>query len=190
MNLDFVEIICHTFDFWFKSWNLMLWAINFMWINTVNTDRYAVDLILTMTMLMFTACLTFLLDAVPIVYRIKRIFIIVATVLLFMIILSAYFTYDDILYNPFEAYKFKYTEISLKSTFLGSYSNILLFVAKPLFGDIFRWIAANYKCKDHKTQDEGDKTRDIAIGDTYERLFTVYKRPKVAWEDPVTKPMF
>ena len=42
----------------------------------------------------------------------------------------------DLLYNSFEKYNFKYTQISLKSMFMGSYCNIVLFIAKPLFGDI------------------------------------------------------
>ena len=29
MNLDVIEIIIHTFDFGFKSWNLILWLISF-----------------------------------------------------------------------------------------------------------------------------------------------------------------
>ena len=143
-------------------------------------------------------CLTaFLVDAISIVYQIKRILITVVTCFLAVAVTRQYFIYPDVLYNPCEKYNFKHAQISLKSICIGSYCNIILFMANPLFADVKDWFKllvkdAKYNCKDDHDHDHDsncDNTKhDHYNGDKdnhkgFERLVSVYAKPKVKWNN-------
>ena len=193
MNIDVISIIFHTFDFWFKTWNLILWLITFFCIHIIKTDRYIADLMFSAIGLSMAAMAAFLLDAIPIAYKMKQFILICVTFCYILILIFSYFTYPEVLYNPFEKYNFKhtYTQISLKSTFMGSYCNIVLFIGKPLFTDIkdmLKPVVKRIKCKQDKNDsntkkgsNNKNKTNNKNNNDT-ERLVCVYKRPKIKWD--------
>ena len=183
MNIDVLKIVLHTFEFWFKLWNLVLWSMSFIWINTMTTDRYVSDLVFTTTCLILGAMCFLLLDALPISYQFKRMLIILAIFAGIVGSIGAYFNYSDVLCNPFKKYHFKHTQISLKGIFVGSYFNIILFVAKPLFGDIKDMLKPFVKMIKYKYKnDTGVRTNNKRCHDHInERLVCVYKRPKIRW---------
>ena len=90
-----------------------------------------------------------------------------------------YFTFDDVIYNPFEKYHFKHTRISVKSLLLGSFSNMTLFAAKPLLADVMRWVWKIW-CQESKFKDNDSDSNEKQ---GFERLVSVYKRPKVKWQN-------
>ena len=115
MNFDVIEIIVHTFDFWFKLWNMVLWLVSFFWMNIVTSDRYLVDLTALAISISMGTLTASLLDAIPIAYKVKRIVTLVVTVGFILGLILSYFGYTDVLYNPFEKYNFKHTQISSKN---------------------------------------------------------------------------
>lgn len=177
-NLNIIKIVLNTFEFWFKVWNAAIWAVSIIWINIVTTDRYVVDIIATILSVFTVATFLALVDAIPLSYKTKRIILGIGSCMCCVAIVGAYFSYEDVYYNPFEEYNFQHSQISLKSMFLGSYINIALFTVKPLLADGCRWMLAKCNCG-------VNITRPGANGNSqkYERLLTVHKRPKVKWND-------
>ena len=208
MNFGIIFLIFHTFDFWFKIWNLLLWQISFAWINFQTTNRSILDLIMTMVSVMIGFTVTFLVDAIPLKYRLKRIgTAIVAFVCLIGLILT-YFTYDNLFVNPFAEqsgnindnnsdnsngdYSFQHSKISVKSVFLGAYSNLIIFICKPILGDLAKWLQNKWKynCSCYAT-DEYDiddmdspavrRLTTLSETQALERLVSIYKQPRLKW---------
>ena len=171
MNIHLINIIADTFNFFFKVWNLFLWLISFVWI-ALNASRRLEDTIISAFVVCLTFLLLFLLDAMPLKHKLKR-KIVIAFVLLYVpLAIWQYFYYNDIFYNPFESYNFQHTRISIKSVFLASYSNILLFIAKPVLREITLWFHTRLHCIHiHSTMTDSN----------FEPLVTPYKRCKVKW---------
>ena len=179
MNFEVIQIVCNTFDFWFKLWNLLLWSISFLWINIVTTDRYIAELIITSLGMIIPTVAAFFIDGMPMLYKVKRILIVVITIFYGIFCVIMYFTYQDVLIHPFEKYNFKNTQISLKSMFIGSYGNIILFFAKPLFYDINDMLKLLVRLVTFK--DIHDQAVDRQSNGS-ERLVSVYKKPKIKWK--------
>ena len=95
----------------------------------------------------------------------------------------SYLTYDNLYINPFESYNFEQTRMNIKDLFLGSNANIVLFIAKPMLGDVARWFLIKCeKCTSEasnnntaNTVNTRQKSKDI------ERFVTLYKRSNVKW---------
>ena len=178
MNLDIIEIATKTFDFWFKMWNLMIWDICYGWIYFETTDRRISELIGTILTVSAVVLAFSLMDAIPLKYKLNKIIVGAALCFYLGFFVRAYFIAQDVYYNPFGKYNIKHTRISLKSTFLGAYINIALFVGKPVLIDISKWFVGKI-CKYRVTGKNATNVNKIAI--EYERLFSIYKRPKVKW---------
>ena len=192
MNLNMINIIRNSFDFWFKMWNLVIWEFSYICINIKIEHDTVIDLIIQVLSSVITFCAIFTIDAVPVKYSIKRKTLFIIAIILSFFIIVRYFTYDDYLYmNPFESYNFKYTKMSVKSLHLGAYTNIVLFVAKPMLGDGARWLSARCclcctnKDKKKSTNRErvfGTNVKNVDKGNNdVERSVLLYKRSKVKW---------
>ena len=195
MNIIVTKIVMNTFDFWFKLWNSILGEICYMWLslymrhdggsNATSKDRYMFGNIVDICAILVAFCILFLFDAIPIKRNIKRTITFIAVLLNTCAGIWIYFKYDDVHYDPFDKYNFDYTRISIKSLLLGSYGNMILFIAKPIFGDIYRFCLNNYKSKsgsglrahDHDRDIHNDKKKTMNL----EKLMFVHKRPKIQW---------
>ena len=180
MNLDIIKIATNTFDFWFKMWNLLMWNICCIWIyfETTNDDRQVSELIAPLITVSGAVINFSLMDAMPLKYKLKKIIVAAAVCFYFGFFIRSYFFVEDVYYNPFGKYNFKHTQISLKSTFLGAYLNIALFVGKPVLTDISKWCVGKLcKCIVVETNTSASKETQVQ----HERLFSIYKRPKVKW---------
>ena len=187
MNFYILGALSNSFDFWFKTWNLILWEICYCWINITTTDRHIFDIIVTMIGMASACSGLFAVDAIPVSYKIKRNGLIAFLILFSAFLIMAYFTYDDVFYNPFESYNFEHTRISLKSVYLGAYTNALLFVGKPILADTIRWIfircgcvcvgARNANINDMRDDDTSSSTINIKP----QRMVSLYRRCKVNW---------
>lgn len=89
-------------------------------------------------------------------------------------IINIYFYNIDYQWNPLD---FEYSQISFKSIRLSSLINIALFVAKPLFGDLMRYLRGIVCHKDNSST----LTAAIVKQAEYQRCATVYKRPYSQW---------
>ena len=176
MNFDMIKLICNTFDFWFKIWNTVIHVICFIWINIQTSSRPLLDLIVLATPFVITAVCFAMADSVPLKYKIKKFILSTWTFMYSFNMIRVYFSYQDVYYNPFEKYNFKYSQVSLKSMFMGSYVNIILFVSKPLVADAYYLLLA--KCTGHSNSNSNNADNS---GTQHERLLTIHKRPKVKW---------
>ena len=181
MNFSIMIITRNTFDFWFKMWNLLAWQVSFAWINFSTTNRSAVDLIATMFTVALVFPTLFLLDAVPSKYKRKRAILVSFAMFFGVAIISAYFSYEDVYYNPLKAYNIQQATISLKGIFLGSYVNMLLFIAKPALGDIGRWTLKQYtKACGYDKNLQGVNKKGVKKH-KFEHLVSIYSRPQIKW---------
>ena len=114
----------------------------------------------------------------PIKYKIKRKIVSMYIILFVPFVIGQYFLYEDVFYNPFEHYNFTHTRFSVKSVFLGSYVNMLLFIAKPIIIDITRWFQRLTGCTKVKHSDSSLSSSN----QQFERLVCPYKRCKVKWQ--------
>ena len=88
-----------------------------------------------------------------------------------------YFYAKDFEWNPFD---FEYSQISFKSIILSSIINLIIFVSKPSFNDIMRYLKGKIgKCKLLSKSN----TKIINKKRDYQRCGTVYKRPYLKWYD-------
>ena len=188
MNLMVAKIVINTFDFWFKLWNLVLWEIGYVWLamhrTSTNKDGTILGYIVGMCIVWVIFCVLFLFDAIPMKRNIKRTITFIIVVLNTYAVVYIYFIYDDVYYNPFEVFHFNHTKISMKSLLLNSYGNLILFIAKPIFGDIYRLCldrSASVKFISGATHHCKDKDKGKGKTTNLEKLTSVYKRSKIQW---------
>ena len=184
MNLDIIEIIYNSFDFWFKIWNLIIWEFSYMWINIKSENRIAIDWILGMLSAVVSFLTIFTIDALPVDYKIKRKALFSIALIFLYLIIVRYFTYDELYIHPLGSYSPKHTRINVKSLFLGSYANIVLFVAKPVLGDVGRWLLRKYLQYTQNIRFQSDNDNDNDNDNDkqqVERFVSLYKRSKVKW---------
>ena len=150
LNLTLFRIICKTFDFWFKVWNLFLWLND----NTISSseDGHIADFIFKKIVVLILFGTLFCLDAIPIKYHFKRMLLIIYLCRFIPYVITQYFVYDDISYNPLQKYNFKHTSISIKGVYLGSYVNLVVFVAKPVVVDLIKWLKQKLTVKSNNKQ--------------------------------------
>ena len=154
-NIFILKLITNTFDFWFKSYNLMLGIIAIQ-VRNLNLFNYNISrgstfssfgMIMIQTALICTALTLFCVDAIPASINIKRIIIALISLMMTWYIVALYFNGEDYQWNPFDAYQFKYTQISFKSVIISSGTNLIFFVGKPIFADLIRYFRKSKKFK-------------------------------------------
>ena len=183
-NITIVGLIGNTFDFWYKVSNSIIFLVA-LWtmmeyFRKYSAIEFACQTTANIGALLVNICL-FLLDAVPVSINIKRMAIIVYVIFAVYESIEVYFFYQEFEWNPFDS---KYTQISFKSLLLSSYGNLIVFVAKPIFGDMVRYLKKNIKGKS-KLSIASYKNPNIPphdCQDDYQRCSTVYKRPYLKWK--------
>ena len=201
-NLMMIDLILKTFDFWFKVYNILTLIIA-IWVRAVHTDPTTVSMATSLRVLNFVCGITFnvstimvilllfVLDALPLSIKIKRIFIAAFVVLVSIFLTVIYFNYQDFQWNPF-GNKFQYTQISFKSLMLSSWFNLMIFVGKPVFTDVARFLRKSklvnvinvcncHRETDTKTVNNHDRSLSAAVNENTYRCGTIYKRPWVKW---------
>ena len=185
MNLDILYYLRNSFDFWFKMWNYVTWQLSFIWLNIHNGEQDYTTLIINFLCILTSFVTIFSIDAIPMRYHVKKKCLGILVLLFSFNIIFGYLTYTDIYFNPFAKYNFEKTRISVKDLHLGAWSNILLFVAKPLLGDALRWVFSQYlHCTSkgaHTTRKTSDKENEQNNANGVERFVSLYKRSKVNW---------
>ena len=185
LNFRVMKIILDTFDFWFKMWNMVLWLISLIWINieaSPHSDDNVIGLVTSEILLTIgTAlgcCLVFFIDAIPMGYQLKNYMSISGATLIFAQMISGYLRYKDVRYNPFNESFDQFTTISLKSIHLGAYFNIGLFTLKPILSYVLRKMYNKIYSRQPKSIIKSNESKR----GHYDRLITVYKRPKIQWQ--------
>ena len=87
-------------------------------------------------------------------------------------IVHAYFSYDDVLWNPLESFNFQHTEISFKNLYMSSLLNIVLFMSKPIFSKIARCVRDRGKIR---SSNESGNNHSVKMN--LERCALIHKRP-------------
>ena len=100
---------------------------------------------------------------------------------------QCYFFGDDITWNAFKDYGLEQTNISLKSLYLSSMTNISLFMAKPLFRDIKkvikRCLCMSYPCDRDSNSGYAGQGNNSIENDDCQRCFILHKKLYVKWKN-------
>lgn len=127
---------------------------------------------------LFTFIVFFLLDAFPLSKSFKRIITIIVVIFCCVQFIEIYFMLPDYQWNPFT--DFEYFQVSFKSIILSCFSNLIIFIAKPICSDAMRFvrrfmlltnkmISDMCRCSIHttsaSTKDHGDKGDNGDNGD-------------------------
>ena len=207
-NLLMIDLILNTFDFWFKVYNLFT-LILAMWVHANNTDPVGIEVEASLGVLksvsavlyyvssIMVILILFVLDALPLSMKIKRVFIVAFVVSVSQLLIVIYFNYPDFEWNPLgnsNNDKFKYTQISFKSLMLSSWFNLMIFISKPIFSDVMRFlirtkskfskcnsikICRNQNDSDTTTKGSHDTNLSDALNENTYRCGTIHKRPWV-----------
>ena len=147
-NMIIIRLITHTFDFWFKVYNLVLLFVS-MWIRASHdeTARIAqfnkenifawIATIVSLLALFGIAVDLFLIDCLNLSIKTKRFVVSVGVICLCFNVTSVFFYSADYKWNPFN---YEYTQLSFKSTLISSYINLIIFISKPIFSDLMRYL--------------------------------------------------
>ena len=166
----------------------------------------------TLIELIFISFTFFCVDAIPISINMKRILFALLSLLFTRFIVVQYFYGEDYDWNPFDEHHFKYTKISLKSVVISSGINVILFMGKPMFVDLIRYVKKSTKLKcscninlnsesndtgiDNKSNndDKHDQSKthinqhnDNDMDYDLTRCSTVYKRPFIKWNNLIVE---
>ena len=182
-NISIVTFIIQTFDFWYKMYNLVIWIITLYFVDRGSSIAY---FILSSIVLVCVYLFLFILDATSISTKFKNMCIILVVLYGTYVCLFVYFFADDTQWNPFKKYNFEFTNVSFKSLFIGSQSNLCLFILKPILSQIVRKMR---KCAIHKQKNKKEEKNYNTIASTInkhnddirQRSYVLYKRPYVHW---------
>ena len=190
MNIIVCKLIFETFDFWFKVYNVLILVWSF---TVLKSDSNSTAIItpqlgqayhifydsLWVINAMIISLALFIVDALPISSKTKRISIGLTGIYCFGEVVYAYFYYQDYTWNPFN---FEYSVISFKSIYLSSGSNISLFVLKPVLSDVIRIVKKRISDSTRGNKKSGiNNSIDINDKNNYERCSSIYKRPYIKW---------
>ena len=204
-NIKIMFLIFETFDFWFKIFYVLLNNIaSYQLLIHNNSQQNASDFVFYLYLIIlvtsgwpvfFTA---FIYDAIMMPNKtVKYIFVILITLLMCYFVIYIYFYFEDVFWNPFKSYNIKETKISLKSMFISSYVNIILFQLKPVLSPIVtrlkrklkRWRkqlrSGNKNVSSNGNSDGDSSSENIQNGNgkQHEQCGLIYKRPKLEWQN-------
>lgn len=180
-NIEIVYLIIQTFDFWFKLWNLVLFAISILILfnyGIYHWPAYFQICVISTTLCIF--CVLFIIDSINIANnKVKNGIIIFIAMYCVYQTVQSYFTDPDILYNPFQRYDIDESQISFKSVFMSSLTNLGLFIMKPVLSKVAKKILIQSKiCNFKRMQNAGPNNNA-----KYDRCGLIYKRPKLHWNN-------
>ena len=143
-NITIITLITNTFDFWFKVCNVIV-LYTASWIRKYNLARVHIfsskRALISEVSIQFgyfvIIFVLFVFDAIPLSIKTKRIAIVIFTIITTALIVEFYFAGQDFEWNPFNI---EYTQISFKSVVLSSWTNLIIFVAKPVLSDATHYL--------------------------------------------------
>ena len=146
-NKTILNLVFHSFEFWYKMINyitivtgVIIYGVNNSESSYWNSNSVLLgyEIIVWTTAFCVYICV-FIIDAICMSLRIKRLVLIVVALYAMYIGISWYFGEKDIFINPFSSYSFgKYTQISVKSLIVSPQINLSIFVLKPIYTQMFR----------------------------------------------------
>ena len=189
-NKIILRLIINTFDFWFIVWNLLNMHISRAIIGVLENDpiyyKIARSASATVAILLAVIIDGVYIERHPMVTKkILRILVI-----LFYVIfnVSVYFHVKDVTWNPFEKYGIKESQLSFKSLYLSSVSNVALFAFKPMFKDAIKLCYRIRSAMSHvigNLNENENLTSDIrqsrVPSKDYEACGSLYKRLYIQW---------
>ena len=203
VNITVMNLVTHTFDFWFKVCNILIGFIA-LWIIMIGSEssdmndnedsssggifssynkKEFVAQIISHICFFLVGIVLFLLDSLPITINVKRIAICLFVLFEIFYTLEMYFFSKDFEWNPFDL---KYSLISFKSILLSTCINLIVFIIKPMITDTKRWfkkLIFGNKKKDNYDINDHVRQLDLIKARVYnQRCATVYKRPFIKWK--------
>ena len=167
-NVKIFELTIQTFDFWYKTYNIILSIIAEY---VLGGFENGYDFALVGFASLFTFATLFLFDAICVSNIMKNIVTFLVVLALVGVINDTYFEYEDYFWNPFDS---NHTRISFKSIKMGADTNLALFILKPFFSQISR--ACRKKCGSNNSG------RHIISNKMKQRSSFLYKRPAIEWK--------
>ena len=168
-NINVCTLILQTFDFWYKTYNILLTVISGYFLDIFINDSHFVWL--SMTLLILTATL-FICDAIFISTTVKNVLVLLECCVLMYHTSYIYFEISDVYWDPFDN---NLTKISVKSTLISSNTNLVLFMLKPIFSQISR-LCRQVFFSSHINQSQSENTK------FKQRSYYLHKRPVVQWK--------
>ena len=167
-NNNVCILIFQTFDFWYKTYSILLGIITGY---VVRGYLQWYPYVILNTCLVFVAGLLFIFDAIFISNTNKNIFIIMVVYICVYEAVHAYLTSEDVYWNPFDS---DHTRISVKSIMVSSNINLVLFVLKPIFSQISRHCRHIMGSSNSNINNVHDKMQ--------QRSHFLHKRPIIQWK--------
>ena len=197
LNIEVCKIVIDKFDFWFKIYNSITLILSSNMLRFATKDDiyftdyngynyYAVS-VLWDAFIFVVFLVIFLIDALLIKHpKYKLIFLgSIGCFFAFMIVWE-YFEINDYIWNPFESYNFKYTQISFKSMYLSSMVNLTLFILKPVFSNVYIYCRKKINIKKKAIDSDSKQLKQQVQSDNNDSFvlvpsYTIYKRPYLKW---------
>ena len=137
-NSDIRKLIRESFDFWFQMYNLVIFSVsNFVILYDLGSGRYSLGyVIISCIITTLTMIAVFFVDSYYLSFK-TRIFVCVCfTSIWFYWVVDTYFFVSDtkFRFNPLVGYQMEYTAINLKSMYITSLTNMILFTLKGIIG--------------------------------------------------------
>lgn len=186
VNFDIFWLIIETFDFWFKSYNLIIWIIcsaaGFEYFDEgdelgLRTWRtiYAVSLVI----------LSFMMDGLLISRQSKIIFSIILSLWILhhgiMVFFVANENNSNLNWNPLRKWSYsigRYTNVNFKSAYISAVVNITIFTMKPVIAVIIQKFKSIGKCSGTS---ESNVINGNMIQNDVQRASVVYRKPYFEW---------
>lgn len=190
-DLQVIQLICQTFDFWFKISNYVVLLISTTFFHCyaktdLNPFRMpTIDFILVMICYLALYLYEFLSDSFVVSPKMKQFWRIIIALWCIFSATGTYFRFQDEYWNPFKSYNIQETRINFKSLYISSMVNICIFVLKPIFSQFGRRLRAKCLTKDRNVRQsiiEGsNNVQDTKI--SLQRSAVIYKKAKIHWID-------
>ena len=168
-NVDIALWLIQTFDFWYKMYNMIAAIIFIRFL-----DYYAnwVTYCISQITFISVAVGIYLFDAICVSSKKKWILNTALVGVFIDLIVFVYFQTENVYWNPFGT---QHTQIDFKALVISSYTNVVLFVLKPMFATFGRW------CR-HVTHTRSCTTNhDKSNGKLVQRSDFLHKRPMIKW---------
>ena len=185
------SLILNTFDFWFILWNIINVVIAKLFLGLFNGPFIWYSIMRSVAVCcagMVLACF----DAIHVSKRFKVISRIIVVMYFVFFIVWFYFSGKDAQWNPFESYGIKESNISFKSIYLSSLTNVALFSFKPLLKDIHRFFCKHIYSSKILCGSDTNIIDTIAMDShnganihypNRQKCVSLYTRPYVQWQE-------
>ena len=181
-NVHLVKLCRQTFDFYFKTYNmlLILIALGFFSCHNNNNDRsWLVGIFTTITFIKYilTFSSMFLIDALVIPQNTKIIMLTIALLYALSKCLVFYFCCPELYFNAFSNTIF-YTEnatVNFRNVRLSSWFNLFIFFGKGLLKYFYQSVK--------RKKAINTKNSNIKSGYNYPITTTLYQKPWIKWKN-------